>query len=314
MDQAFEIASNVEIIRINSSRVSRSIPKLIKQINRINPDFVFSTLTHVNAWITLMKRLKLFKAKLICRESTIVSSMNAESRFSAINYLVKWTYSAADTIICQSLDMEQDLLDYYGLPSSLLRVIPNPISKDYEEICVQNRDSFTDPIRFISVSRLSTEKGIERLLRALSLVEFDFKYSLLGEGDCDIELKKLAKELGLDDKVDFLGWHNDPKSLLLRSDIFLQGSFYEGFPNALIEALACGIPGIAFNVPGGTREILLDGINGLLVKDGDILGYAKALESARRTNWENNVIRSSIIDRYSTDEILKQYQAVFTFE
>jgi glycosyltransferase involved in cell wall biosynthesis len=87
----------------------------------------------------------------------------------------------------------------------------------------------------------------------------------------------------------------------------LQGSYSEGFPNALLESCVVGTPVIAFNVPGGTKEIIEDGVNGFLVKNEN--EFLEKLNDNRI--WDPEAIRESVVRKFSKEKILKQYENLF---
>ncbi|MBK8496684.1 MAG: glycosyltransferase [Chitinophagaceae bacterium] len=97
--------------------------------------------------------------------------------------------------------------------------------------------------------KLSTEKGIERLVHAVGLLTNPFQYFIIGEGDQRNQLQQLIDELQLQDKIILTGEKPEPFAGLDDAGLLLVGSYYEGFPNVVLEAGARGIPVIAFNVP-----------------------------------------------------------------
>ena len=91
------------------------------------------------------------------------------------------------------------------------------------------------------------------------------------------------------------------------SDLFLQGSYVEGFPNAVLESCMVGTPVLAFNVPGGTKEIIENGINGYLVENEE--EYLKHLN--KELNFEPIEIRNSVEEKFSELKIISQYESLF---
>jgi L-malate glycosyltransferase len=129
------------------------------------------------------------------------------------------------------------------------------------------------------VGVLSPDKGQEWLIRALALVRREFtgcKLLLAGDGPCRAKLEQLAAELGLQDAVLFPGFVKDVESIYSVLDLFLLPSFFEALSNALMSAMAYGIPSIAFNV-GGPAEIIEHGVSGLLVEPAKEHALADAI-------------------------------------
>ncbi|KMY68324.1 hypothetical protein AAU61_01095 [Desulfocarbo indianensis] len=136
--------------------------------------------------------------------------------------------------------------------------------------------------RILFVGRLSGQKALPVLFRALASVQLrniDWRLDLVGDGPQKSMLKKLAHELSIEQKVRFLGWWSSERLLsegYQKADLFVLPSLDEGMPNALLEAMACGLPVIATRVPG-SEEIIKDGENGLLVHPGQDEPLALAL-------------------------------------
>ncbi len=151
-------------------------------------------------------------------------------------------------------------------------------------------------VRLIYVGRLIKEKGVDLLIRVLSKSEFDFNLTVVGDGPCKLSLKGLADTLGIGDKVRFLGARNDVDELLRNADIFVHPAVWnEGFGIAIIEAMAAGIPCVAFD-KGAVSEIITDNIDGFLVSDLSEKGYKERL-------WE--VVQMYAADGGSFDEVCR---------
>ena len=97
------------------------------------------------------------------------------------------------------------------------------------------------------------------------------------------KLKKLASELGLSTQVAFKGFVQNPYPYMAQADLFVLSSRYEGCPNAVLEAMACGTPVVAFRCKGGMDEIIDDGVNGWLAEPENVVDFATAVEKAAKT-------------------------------
>jgi glycosyltransferase involved in cell wall biosynthesis len=102
---------------------------------------------------------------------------------------------------------------------------------------------------------------------------------ILGEGEERSRLEGMVRELGLQDHVSLPGFIKNPYSYMRQADVFVLSSLWEGLPNSLIEAVACGCPVVSTDCPSGPREILDGGRYGYLVPTGDAKGMAQAIES-----------------------------------
>ena len=129
------------------------------------------------------------------------------------------------------------------------------------------------------MGRLCPQKGFDVLLEAFASVAADLpsaRLVVLGKGSDREGLLRQAAALGIADRVDFPGWLPNPYALLSRATVFVMSSRYEGFPNALLEAMACGVPAVATDCPSGPSEIL-EGEVGILVPIDDAKGISGAL-------------------------------------
>lgn len=144
------------------------------------------------------------------------------------------------------------------------------------------------PNRFVAVGRLDQQKGFDLLVEAFALHVArgpadgtPDRLTIHGEGPERVRLEALIRERGLDDRIDLPGRTERPGAWLARGGTFVLPSRFEGFPNVLVEALAAGLPAVAFDCPWGPSE-LIDGNNGILVPAGDVEALADAMTRVAR--------------------------------
>lgn len=133
----------------------------------------------------------------------------------------------------------------------------------------------------VGVGRLTHQKGFDLLLQAFAAVADrhpHWRVAIAGTGPAEQELLEQAATLEIADRVELRGWVQNPQLELEDAGIFVLSSRYEGFPNALLEALAAGAPAIAFDCPSGPADIVRDGIDGILVPPNDVDALAEALD------------------------------------
>ncbi len=131
------------------------------------------------------------------------------------------------------------------------------------------------------MGRLHPVKGFESLFRAFARLSSQFSQwslILIGEGSERVPLERLRDELGLGDRIHLLGKLENPNEVLRDCHLFVLSSSREGFPGALCEAMACGLPVISFDCPSGPGFIVRHGVDGLLVNSGDLQGLTSAMK------------------------------------
>ena len=216
------------------------------------------------------------------------------------------TYAWADLIVVQS----ERALNYF--PARLqtrAQVIPNPVlpAPVYCNSKGVNKS-------LISVGRLDNQKGFDLLLKAFARVRdrhSEWTLTILGEGPKRRELESLRNELGLDEWVFLPGRVEDVYQRLAQADLFVMPSRYEGFPNALCEALSCGLPSISTDCPSGPRDIINHGINGLLVANEDVAALGEAMDRLMESEVERNRLAKhapEVTRRFGLEKVLEVWE------
>ena len=226
-----------------------------------------------------------------------------------INYfLIKFSYRFLNAIICQSLDMLNDFVDNIKIDKTKLVLIHNPITRK----CSLKHDKVgLSKIKYVTVGRLSEEKGHLRVLEAFSKSKIkNFEYTIVGSGPLEKTLKIEVSNLNLGENVVFISHTNQIFEELQKHDVFIQGSYVEGFPNGLLEAMSIGIPAIAFEAPGGTSEIIIDNINGHVVSNVKEL-TAMIDEDNLAVKFDKQKVVESVEARFSAEVILNKYENLF---
>jgi glycosyltransferase involved in cell wall biosynthesis len=185
---------------------------------------------------------------------------------------VPYVYRSADAIVAVSGGVAEDLARFGRLPGSKIRVIHNPVfDADVEALsrAPVSHPWFArkGPPIVLAAGRLHRQKGFDVLLEAFAVAraQVDCRLVVLGEGQERVPLLARAERLGLAYDIDMPGFAENPFPLMARAGAFVLSSRWEGFPNALVEAMACGAPVIATDCPSGPREILSGSRYGALV-------------------------------------------------
>jgi glycosyltransferase involved in cell wall biosynthesis len=169
----------------------------------------------------------------------------------------------------------------------------------------------------IHVGRLSPEKGHSLLLDAVAGIAsqgLDFRLLCAGDGPLRPAIEKDCIRLGLEERVQFLGFRTDVSGLLAASDLLVLPSLSEAFPMVLLEAMACGLPVLASRV-GGVPELVEDGREGWLVEPGDLAGLRRALDHAIRdagARRERGLAgQARVADRFSRGKMIEETLRVY---
>lgn len=309
-----DLPNDIKIIDLNVNRARWSFFKISYLIQNIKPDMVLSTLGYLNLVLSILRPFFSNKIKFIARESNTVSESNKYVNFPRFfNWLYRTFYNNFDIIISQSNYMKQDLVENYGIIKEKIFVINNPVDFDkIHRLMNENKISLYDSekINLLAVGRLDLQKGFDLLLHALAKLDSKYFLTVLGDGVEKENLLKKVKELKIDKQINIIGFQENPYQYMNQADIVILSSRYEGFPNVVLEANYCGTPVVGFDCPGGTHEIIKNGINGFLVECGNIDKLTHAINQAIVYEWDSQEITRIIKDKYSVNQIINKYEKV----
>jgi glycosyltransferase involved in cell wall biosynthesis len=268
---------------------------LRRTLRAIEPDAVLSFLTQTNIMTIVATR------GLGVR--TVISERNdpkLQRHRPRVEFLRRIVYPWADVVTANSRGALETLGHF--VPKEKLAFLPNPMLPIPES----KGGALTAPTA-ITVGRLVEQKGLDILLRAwakAAALLSGWRLALVGGGPLEAKLKALAAELKIEDGVDFLGHVADPFPLLRSAKFFVLTSRFEGTPNALIEAMAFGLPAVVSDASPGPCELIGkgDGAAGLIVPVGDDDATAAAIvklasdEDLRRSLGQAARERASVHD------------------
>jgi len=298
------------------------IVRLRKIVKREEPDILISFLEYSNI-ISVLSAILLKKVpKVIISERSNHRSYLQKVKFKWLKtILIKYTYRKAHKIIAVSKEIKRNIITDFRINDDKIEVIHNPIDiTKVERLCkeevnhrfVNKKDRFL----IISVGRLSEEKNFDLLLRSFSVVikENPAFLIIVGDGELRGELQKKARELDLENFVDFVDFQQNPFRWLSKADLFVLTSNWEGFPNVILEAMACGIPVISTDCPTGPREIIENNKNGILVPIQDARLLANAILALLINNDMRNRIKnnaSQYVTKFNYTKVILMYEKVF---
>jgi glycosyltransferase involved in cell wall biosynthesis len=256
--------------------------KTYKLICLINPDIVFGWSLYANLVCVLVSQF--LKIKIVLSERNYLPE--ALNKYSCKNNIrlwltwwsVRYLYSKAAIITANSKQNLHFLQNYIGT-GPVYKYLPNMIDvNSIDEYTGQNKIDIPniDSPHILAVGRLVHQKGFDVLLEAFAIVLKYRKWSLVivGDGSENINLQSLAKKLGIEHAVCWLGSKENPFPYYRWSDIVVIPSRFEGFPNVPLEAMACAKAVICSDCDSGPRELTCNGQYGKLVEVGDVEALA----------------------------------------
>lgn len=299
--QIDKISADGEKFLTRICKIAKRIYFLRKTIQKSEADVVVSFVDVMNI-ITLIACFGL-NIPVIVSERTNPFFYNISLFY---NHLRGCFYPNAKKVIVQT----QSAARYFKKLKNIV-IIPNAVQKNNQI----TRDYSQPVTHIISVGRLCPHKGFSTLIKAFSEVLIsnpNLILTICGEGPDRANLESLIKSLNIGDNAFLPGAVSDINSVLLNSDFFVFPSHYEGFPNALCEAMAAGLPVIASNCSGNI-DIVQDGVNGRLFPVGDVdmlVALMRELisDSLQRQKLSENAVTLS--DLYSPDKIYQLWDAV----
>lgn len=237
-----------------------SVLKKIKKERKY--DFVISFLDTPN-FVNILSNTKKCKNIVSIRNYSMMENKK-QVLGGVTNKAIRFLYNKADAIISVTDLIAKSYINDYKISPNKLFTIYNPydiseiqrLSQEPTELCVKKEQ---DTIAFVTMGRQMYQKGYWHLLKAFSILEKKFPNIMLymiGEDYQDGKVEKMVMDLGLSKKVILTGQLKNPFPIISQCDCYILTSLFEGFPNALVEAMVCGLPVIAADCKSGPREIL----------------------------------------------------------
>jgi GalNAc-alpha-(1->4)-GalNAc-alpha-(1->3)-diNAcBac-PP-undecaprenol alpha-1,4-N-acetyl-D-galactosaminyltransferase len=286
LDRFYSIDDRIEIYEPDLKRKNmnkyvyalRLIPYIRKILQKTNSDVIFSFGEWFNPFVILATR-GLKYPLFVC------DRMSPTLKFGLIlDNAKKILYKRANGIIAQT-NYAADIIRKRTNAGNVA-VIPNPLNLMSYSKCEKKN-------YIVTLGRLSKEKGQKYLIQAFAKINIpDWSLHIVGDGPLRRELEDVAKNLGIEKKVIFHGHRKDFTAIFSESKIFALPSLSEGYPNALIEAMSVPLACISSDCPGGPRDIISNGENGLLVEPRNVAALAGALNEL----IENETLRNKLSD------------------
>ena len=264
---------------------------LLRLLMSLKPKLIVSFLTRANI-------MNVVASKILRCHSIVSERSNTSARLNSRHAhfkrgLVGFVYRKADFVIAVSRGVADCLIAEFGVSRNKLGVLNNPVDlervNNQASLVSQDSEAQQAKIGVVAMGRLVRSKGFDDLIRAYKISGLSCGLSILGEGPERENLSTLVDDLALTNQVDFLGFVANPYQIVKQAHLFVLSSHLEGFPNALLEAMALRRAVIATNCTDGPREILsLNGQIpqgefrlaefGLMVNVGDQDALSKAMQ------------------------------------
>src|ERR1051325_7035678 len=271
--------------------VVTSTIRLFRIMRKLRPAVALSFLNRANC-ATVIAAQALGQRCIISERVHTTSHFNSGPVAGLNKGMVRLTYGLADKVIAVSQGVRNDLVENYGIARRKVQVIHNPIDPAQIRRRASERPAVQLPDRYIlGIGRLTPNKNFPLLVHAYLASGISDKLVTMGDGHERAALQDLTSKLGLGDRILLIGYVANPYPILKSARVFVSSSNAEGFPNALVEALALGCPVVATDCDAGPMEILAErttprcsemilGTYGILVPPNSVAYLASAIRKA----------------------------------
>jgi glycosyltransferase involved in cell wall biosynthesis len=314
------VPPGVRVTALGPRRVSRAIPALARYLRQRQPDAALSTLVHMNVAAVLARRMGRTTTRLVLREASRIreDARGEPRRLIRLAYgLLPTVYSRADHVIAVSEDVAAEVRALTTLPDDRITTVNNPVLAPRDLAAIAASDPPPHPWLdsdipvVLSVGRLAPQKDQATLLDAFARLRQDCpaRLVILGEGELRSVLEARARDLGIMESVLFAGFMDEPFRWMKHATVLAHTARWEGSPNVIVEALACALPIVATDCPGGPRAILEGGRYGRLVPMGDSPAIAFALRRTLEAVPDPETLRRRAAD-YTVEAVVPDYEAI----
>ena len=318
---AFPLPPWLTVYRLNcAQRTVASLIGLRRLVGQLKPDITVSFLTRSNV-ASAVAAIGRNHPWIISERTNTAAHLGIGPRSVISKALVRLSYRRAHRVIAVSGGVAANLEENFRVRSASIDVVHNPVDVEGIRAAAQAQIPIEIDGPFVlAVGRLIPSKNYRMLLCAFASSGLDGRLIIAGEGPERADLEKLANELGVRKRVLFPGFLPNPYPLFARASIFALSSNYEGFPNALVEALALSVPVVATNCAVGPAEILAgrrqDEVRGTVVAPAGILcpvgdadAFAQALRLASDAEIRRRVVAGgeAAVCGYASSSAVRRY-------
>ena len=275
----------IKVYKIKSNKTFFAMSKVLnitKSLisNKYKKNIFMSNIHYTNV-LSLIFLRNLNNLKIVLVERTPLMELSIYFGFidfikkNIIKLLIYLLYNLSDVIVCNSTNISKHFKNKYNLKTKT--IFPPSIINSFQsnkKIYKKNKT-----LVIVTVCRLTKEKGLDVLFQALSFLKFkNYKLLIAGNGIEKLKLKQLSEKLNISNKIKYFGFLKDIRPVLKLSNLYINSSYFEGFPNSVVEAINYGIPVICSQSHGGINEILLNGKCGTIFNNGNSFDLASKIE------------------------------------
>lgn len=308
LDEKVHFINNLDNDKFTGIKgVNKRIKFLFNTLNKIKPDLVFTMFYDINMYALIYKLFGKNKIKLVSSERCNPNEITGKNRI--IN---KISSMSSDGFIFQTKRAKECYPKKVQDKSVVIHnAIGNPLFKKIDENKIMTEKTIT------SMGRLEYQKAHDVMIKSCAPVlkkHPEYKLVIYGEGSLRPYLEDLINKLDMQNNVFLPGNTENAVLEVAKSQVFLLTSRFEGMPNALMEAMACGIPSISTDCDMGPAELISDGENGYLVPVDDVDAITQKLElliddESLRKQISNN--SRKIVEEHSVQKIYREYLDYF---
>lgn len=284
--------------------------KLSTIIKEFNPDIVQANAGDTLKYAVFSKKIYGWKTPIISRNASEVGRYLKSTLQKSLN---SFFYKNVAYVISVSQASEKDILKLFPFLKAKTTVIPVGLEPILNILKAPLKPTQTKHI--VHVGGFTFEKnhkGLLRIFRSIINSNPNVHLHLVGDGPLKSEVEREVEEMGLNSKITFYGFVNNPLSFIEQSDVLVLPSLIEGLPGVLLEAMYCKTPTIAYNV-GGISEIITKD-TGTLIKKNDESGFAMAvLKSLNTPNVKQiEAAESMVIRDFMNEELAEKFIKVYS--
>lgn len=290
----------INIIVLDKKGIKSALFDIIKLINKIKPNILFTSAPHVSVPLIFYKKIFMPQLVKITRIPTLPSNNlgNKNLKSFLLKKLNTKIISLSTYIIAQSKQMQDEIIKYYNCDSSKVKLINNIVDVDtIKEKAEEPLDYKKDGYTYLACGSLYSVKGFDYLIKAFAnhiLIDSESKLLILGEEAIEKGYKKylenLIIDLNLNERVFLLGHQNNPYKYYKMADAFVLSSIKEGFPNVVIENLVLNKPILVTDCIDFTS--IINSKNGVIVQKESVKALEKGLIEIKNIKKSNTIIRN----------------------